>query len=68
MVGELDEFAQHAACTSAATYLVMYLYGDQRVISLAEMKAAADDGAVFRVTSDEPRTCAAEEPRPTRRR
>lgn len=59
-VGELDAFAQRVACTPDPSYLVFYLLGDERVMSLAEIKEAVeveavgggDDGAVFRVTSD----------------
>jgi hypothetical protein len=76
LVGELKAFVQRVGCTSAPSYLVFYLLGDEHVVSFEEIKEAADvrhvagsgDGAVFRVAADRPQICKGAEPRSTRPR
>jgi hypothetical protein len=64
-VGELKAFVRNVACNPSTSYLVFYFLGDQRVVSLAEIRraldvtpvAAAADGAMFLVEAGPRRSC-----------
>lgn len=76
LVGELEALERLVECADAPVFLVRYRFGDQRVLSIEELRAAvdvrrvlvADDGAVFALTSNEERSCTIPETRPSRTR
>ncbi|MSO87327.1 MAG: hypothetical protein EXQ71_07385 [Acidimicrobiia bacterium] len=65
-VGELDAFVDDVLCSPQATYLVYYLFGNDRVVPLREIRAVVDlervavvdDGVIFRVRSKGTQECA----------
>jgi hypothetical protein len=73
--GELDAFVDDVRCSDHTVLLVVYLYGDARVVPLADLRkvlelervgVAAGDGAVFRVTAPRRGRCDGPQMRPTR--
>ena len=72
-VGELDAFVNDVRCSPQATYLVYYLVGNPRVVSLNEIRAVVDvervagaaDGTLFRVSARDDGPCPGPERLPT---